>query len=464
MLLCLWATDCSGKRLPGEACKASAECLDGLACTDGSCVAQDCTTDADCPAGDRCNQGTCACDDTDESACTAAAMSCGTATLTDGCGRTRSIECSVCPVGQSCVGGACACVGETDAELCLLNSKQCNRVTGIVDRCNVTRDIPSCGVCSNGTACTDSNTCACPINAASLCMQAQRECGALSTSACGSPTTVQCGTCLRGACGSNGLCEESLCGTSPAFLSASNFAPSVGFNQQRTFIAGVSGDGSVLLTHTAPGCSAGTPGVVARSPTDGFSLQSSVNDGAFLVEEEVFALSGDGRTIVGINATRTRFVTKTILQTSPTIVVSSAGGDAPFANLRGVSLGTPVWSGDSLIFIYQAGGEFLESQRGSVTEDFPSPINITADLTVASVLYRPEGLSYDGRTLFATQAFKTYVFVRPHRFARFVPLSTPNPALNFWRAKPLADCSTLFVTPNGPCTDERVGFADRDVP
>jgi hypothetical protein len=146
---------------------------------------------------------------TDAQLCTAAGAQCGSKTVVDNCGATRTVQCGTCTSGEcgATEPNQCPCVAETDLQLCFSAGAQCGSITAR-DNCGTTRTV-QCGGCTNGAQCGayGPNLCQCiPEDDATLCTHANAQCGSLTvTDNCGTSRTVDCGTCMNGPCAAN-LC------------------------------------------------------------------------------------------------------------------------------------------------------------------------------------------------------------------------------------------------------------------
>lgn len=90
--------------------------------------------------------------------CTRLGLNCGTVTVADNCGTTRTMSCgTTCTNPNTCGGGGmanvCGCTGESDAAFCSRLGKNCGQTTG-VDSCGRTRTVASCGTCSGLQSCS----------------------------------------------------------------------------------------------------------------------------------------------------------------------------------------------------------------------------------------------------------------------------------------------------------------------
>lgn len=228
-------------------------------------------------------------------------------------------------------------------------------------------------------------------------------------------------------------------------------------------ISAVAGNGTQLLMQYTNVCNAGQPALATQATDDLYNNPSLLANAGFdPISEEAFAFGPNGDTVVGVSSDRSKLLVAGVLPASPPAITAIIG-EGPYKALAGVNLSRPVLSSDGLIAIVKVNGRFKESVRSRVTDDFPAPRDMQDELTVQSLSYEPEGISADGRTLFTTRSFHTYIFTRAHRFTSFSMLTDPTEGLDFWRAKPTPTCNVLYVTPSGPCGSERIGKVTRTV-
>ncbi len=162
-----------------------------------------CTGSTTCGGGGTANQ--CGCTpQTDAVLCAARGKDCGSLTVTDNCGATRTLACGSCGGVSTCGGGGtanvCGCTAETNATFCTRVGAQCGAVTA-ADNCGATRTVSSCGACTNPATCTPSSQCVCtPESDAALCAREGKTCGTLvTTDTCGAARTItSCGSCGAG--------------------------------------------------------------------------------------------------------------------------------------------------------------------------------------------------------------------------------------------------------------------------
>lgn len=143
-----------------------------------------------------------ACEPTPEAElCADHAATCGSLTVSDGCGASRTVQCGACAGGVTCNGNTCggaACTPESDNALCSRVAAQCDSLS-VRDTCGTMRSVASCGRCGADAHC-DRNSCvvgACMAESeAELCAASNRTCGALSAKdRCGASRSVTCGAC-----------------------------------------------------------------------------------------------------------------------------------------------------------------------------------------------------------------------------------------------------------------------------
>lgn len=172
-----------------------------------------------CQSGTACGaSNVCGCvPETDAELCVQKGAVCGSLSVVDRCGATRSISsCGTCDSQQSCTAGACTCAPETDEAMCARLNKNCGAVTDS-DNCGFSRSIASCGVCGGVTTCGASNVCGCVAETdAEVCAAKGFVCGALNTTDhCGSTRHIaSCGGCgTNQTCGGGGTAGA--CGCTP---------------------------------------------------------------------------------------------------------------------------------------------------------------------------------------------------------------------------------------------------------
>ena len=134
---------------------------------------------------------------------------CGTYAAQDNCGQPRTVQsCGVCSDGNACsdinICSKDGCTPPTDAELCTQKGWNCGTALSTFDSCGNRRDGLTCG---NGTNCgagqgCDANThkCTtgvCVITIADFCKaQGNATCGTITAAdACGATRTASCGSC-----------------------------------------------------------------------------------------------------------------------------------------------------------------------------------------------------------------------------------------------------------------------------
>jgi hypothetical protein len=206
-----------------ETCSA-ARCFTGC-CADGVCVGGQLVTACGtagnsceaCAAGAQCLAGRCTqpldagCSARSDAAlCAELGRSCGPLHVVDECQVTRDIaSCGSCPTAMPCnTSGTCGCTAETDAQLCAAAGASCGALQ-VTDRCGVLRTITSCGGCASNQSCSGGRCSCVPETNAQLCQAAAKNCGVLSTvNRCGMQVTVaSCGSCSAPAvCSSSGQC------------------------------------------------------------------------------------------------------------------------------------------------------------------------------------------------------------------------------------------------------------------
>ena len=184
------------------ACRRDSDCRIGYECVPirdtGACLPIDCARDA-CPVGTRCETAN------EISVCTGCTPQCaGRVCGDDGCGGS----CGECSASDQCQDGQCQCVAEADQELCGAADAECGTLS-VTDRCGVSRSI-SCGTCSGPETCGAISThqCGCiPQTDAELCTQRGATCGSLFvTDQCARSRSVECGMC-----GASQVCRSNEC-------------------------------------------------------------------------------------------------------------------------------------------------------------------------------------------------------------------------------------------------------------
>lgn len=168
-----------------------------------------CSTPKTCGGGGAANQCGCT-SQSDAVLCAARAKDCGTLTLTDNCGATRTISCGTCAGTSTCGGGGvanvCGCTPESNGAFCSRVGATCGSLTA-ADNCGAARTVSSCGSCVSPKTCSSANQCACvPETDAQVCARIGKTCGALTaTDNCGASRTIaSCGSCAAGTqCGPN---------------------------------------------------------------------------------------------------------------------------------------------------------------------------------------------------------------------------------------------------------------------
>ncbi len=120
-----------------------------------------------CTNQESCFAKSCECvPETASQLCLAVGKDCGELTARDRCGFQTTVNCGGCGIGEQCGGttgpaNVCNCLGETDAELCSAYSVSCGDAT-IVDGCGTTRTITCPDTCVGPETCGGSfgsNTC-----------------------------------------------------------------------------------------------------------------------------------------------------------------------------------------------------------------------------------------------------------------------------------------------------------------
>ena len=163
---------CASTASDADLCAAQAAVCGAITVVDDCGVARTIDSCGDCTAPETCGgggiAGACGCisSQTDADLCAAQVASCGTITVADDCGVTRTARCGDCTAPETCGGGgnagACGCTSSrTDADLCAAQTAVCGAIT-VVDDCGVTRTVDTCGTCPTDSVCGASapaNTC-----------------------------------------------------------------------------------------------------------------------------------------------------------------------------------------------------------------------------------------------------------------------------------------------------------------
>ncbi len=188
------STNNCGSCSNAETCTSSNTCI----CPTPSCGSAQCGSVSNacggsrncgsCGANETCSNNQCQCvPETDAQLCSNAGATCGSITVTDRCGSSRTVSCGGCSGGNTCQNNSCVCPTPS------CGSAQCGTVS---NSCGNTRN---CGSCGAGENCNSSNQCVCPTPSCS-----GKDCGTVSN-ACGNSRS--CGTCNKGeSCNSNNQC------------------------------------------------------------------------------------------------------------------------------------------------------------------------------------------------------------------------------------------------------------------
>jgi hypothetical protein len=253
-----------------------------------------------CPGPGVCGGGgeahRCGCED-DAAFCARLGAECGELSAADNCGQPRRAACGTCAGVEVCGAGGqanrCGCVPEQDAELCARRGAACGSVT-VRDRCGATRTV-ACGTCPQGTVCGGGGVpgaCGCEDDRA-LCARLGLECGAASgTDNCGAGRNLSCGSCSApDTCGGGGAPNR--CG-SPSF---GTFTSPV--TRDLNSIHGTAwddvwavGDGGVIVHYDGSAWAAPSAPVPVSSRL--FSVWALTRTDAFAVGEQGVALRWDG--------------------------------------------------------------------------------------------------------------------------------------------------------------------------
>lgn len=178
-------------------------CSAGQECGEISNQCGNVTSCGTCNQGDVCENNTCICTpESNAQLCLVHNAACGSITVTDLCGGSRTIDCGGCPTNSMCENNSCACIPESNLELCTAAGSECG-LTTVTDRCGSVRSV-DCGTCQGiNNNCNLSNQCVCVGESdAQLCAREFAECGFLSTTdRCGNQRLVNnCGNCPNNEC------------------------------------------------------------------------------------------------------------------------------------------------------------------------------------------------------------------------------------------------------------------------
>ncbi len=235
--VCTGANVCCSPVSDADLCSANGAVCGSITVQD-NCGSSRTVSCGGCGADEVCSNNACVCPTP-----SCSGVACGT--VTNACGNSATCSNTCNATTEQCSGNSCVCKPETDQELCTDNAAVCGSIT-VSDRCGVSRSV-SCGTCSgadevcsgnacvcpapscsgvacgsvsnacgNSTICPDTcdamteqcsgNTCECkPETDQELCVAEGAQCGSITvTDRCGSSRTVDCTT-------AQGMCDASEC-------------------------------------------------------------------------------------------------------------------------------------------------------------------------------------------------------------------------------------------------------------
>lgn len=372
----------------------------------------------------------------------------------------------------ACIAGskiACPCAaGGAGTQTC--------RSDGTFDAC-VCAGLPDAGTDATVDAPTDA-PCV-PETDAAFCTRLGKTCEqVMASDNCGASRAAACGTCSAAgstsACVAN-VCKAPACATTNNYGGSGTIVTSLSAGGSQDALLGVSSSAaSVLYLHAAAGTCVpsgatlliGDATTVALPTPPTYTtkdLSAVANLAGFSKQEQSMTLSGDGRTIIGVDTAGRAFLTSTRSALAQTDFTLAAEG--PFAAVNaavpaGAKLAYPVQSADGLAFYWQVGGAtntsmngLYEALRSLTSAPFAAGQKMPAAVQAFEAI---TGISSDRMTLFVTASFTTSTLSRNSLQDPFGASTIAPPAMAF-RVTPVTDCSSIFGTCEpGGCQGETI--------